>query len=206
MADLLDEWIASTERRTMPVSVCNRGDLVDHHRDLVAELAEAEKEATSITGNPEVRRLSEEIVAVEAEMEDFTKTFVLQAVGRQRWTDLLGEHRPTKAERAAGEDVSTKTFWPAAFASCAIDPKVSNAQATAIAEQLPAGEWNKIHVALLALNVAPLPHPKLAAATEIARASEPSSTSSDESASLAQRSSDGSGDPSPTTSTTTPDG
>lgn len=166
----VDDLIASAAPRTKPVRVCARGDLVDRHAALVAEMAAVTEAGTgSIAGNPEVEAIAARIVAVEEEQEASTLTIVLRSVSRRAWADTLAKNPPRPQDK--GLDHNPVSFPPAAVALCAAEPEISVDQATKLADTLPPGEWLKLWNAALALNLAETPHPKLAVASEIARPS-----------------------------------
>lgn len=198
----LDELIATASPRTQTVQVCARGDLVARHEELVEQLG-ATAGTGSLGGNSDAHRISEEIVAVEEAMDASTLSITLRSVSRKVWADLLAKHPPGREHK--GQDHNPETFPPAALAACAVEPPITVEQATKLADTLPTGEWNKLWLAMIGLNVVAMPHPKLAAATELLRANGRSSTTSADTDSLAAPSSAGSGEASPPTTTTTTD-
>lgn len=170
----IEALIASASPRTMQVPVCARGDLVDRHAALVQELAAVEGQGTgSIAGNPDIKRLAEAIVACEEEQEASTLTFTLKSVPRKAWADNLRLHPPRRGVDSL--DYNADTFPPAAVALCC--DQLTEDQAKRLDATLPQGEWDKLWNAVIHLNVVGTPHPKLGAATEIARANGNSSTS-----------------------------
>jgi hypothetical protein len=191
---VIADLIATAQPRTIEVQVCARGDLVDRHAALVAELAaaEAEVDTSSIGDVPEVQRIAGEIVAVEDEQEASTVTFVLQSVSRRVWADLLAAHPPRPQDK--GLDHNADTFPPAVVAACAKEPHVGEDEANQLADVLPVAEWTKLWLGAVGLNVTQTPHPKLKAATELARANGGSSTTRGPKGSRGRSSSVGSGD------------
>lgn len=169
----IEALLESAAPRTLQVTVCARGDLVDRHAQLVQELdAALSSSPGSLGGNPEVQRLSEAIVAVEEEQAESSLELTVKSVPRKAWADCLAQHPPRKdLDRL---DFNTATFPPAAVALCC--PAISVDQANRLNEKLPQGEWDKLWNAVIQLNVIGLPRPKLPAATEIARANGNSST------------------------------
>lgn len=192
--DVIARLIATAQPRTVEVRVCARGDLVDRHALLVAQLAEAERNvarSASVAGDPEVARIAGEIVALEAEQEASTVTFTLTSVSRRVWADLLAAHPPRPQDK--GLDHNEATFPPAVVAACSRSPKLTEERAIELGDALPPAEWSKLWLGAVGLNVTPTPHPKLRAATELVRASVESSTLQAGSASPDQSSSVGSG-------------
>lgn len=179
MTNPIDDLIATAKPRTAEVTVCGRGDLVASHRDLVNEMKDAVSEDTSLEGSDdEARRvIAEQIVAVEAEMETSRVTIQVRSIAG-RWADLLRDNPPTGDQRLLGYDNNPDTFQPAAIAACAIEPTISVEQARKMREVLDEGEWGHLYSVVQTLNRSRTPNPKLPAATELLRPSEPSSTTS----------------------------
>jgi hypothetical protein len=163
----VDALIASAAPAHVEVSVCGRGDLVDRHAELVVELAAATASSSgSLAGNKDVDRLLKAVAACEKEQEGSTLTFTLHSVSRTKWADCLAAHPPRRGVDRG--DHNPETFQPAAVALCC--DTVTEPQAAKLAEVLPLGEWDKLWGAVVQLNLVKLPHPKLRAATETARA------------------------------------
>ena len=193
--DVIADLIATAQPRTLEVSVCARGDLVDRHATLVQQLAAAESNVAkraSVAKDPEVARIAGEIVAVEAEQEASTVTVVLQSVSRRVWADLLAKCPPRPQDK--GLDHNPDTFPPAVVAACAKSPVISEEEANQLADALPVSEWSKLWLGAVGLNITSTPHPKLKAATELVRANGESSTTQEGTASPGRSSSAGSGD------------
>lgn len=189
--DPVARLIATAQPRTVEVQVCARGDLVDRHIQLVQELRDAERNlerTASVASDPEVQRISAEIRAVEEEQESSTVTFVLQSVTRRVWADLLAAHPPRPQDK--GLDHNPETFPQAVVAACSKTPTMTPEQANELSDVVPVAEWTKLWLAAVGLNVTPTPHPKLRAATEIARVNGASSTTSEPAASPGPSSSD----------------
>lgn len=175
MTKTVDDLIATAQPRTEKVQVCARGDLVDRHAELVAELGVAvdDPSARSLGEGltPEVERIHDEIQQVEAEMEEATVTFALRAIGSLAWQNLLRAHlpRPGRDHRLM---FNLATFPPAAVAACAVDPPVTVEQAQQMygTDEEPgvlhSAEWDKLWSAAYVLNETATPHPKLPAAIE----------------------------------------
>lgn len=192
--EVIARLIATAQPRTAEVRVCARGDLVDRHAALVAEMAEAERQverSASVASDPEIARIAGEIVAVEAEQEASTVTFTLTSVSRRVWADALAKHPPRPQDR--GLDHNADTFPPAAVAACSKSPKLTEDDATKLLDALPVAEWTKLWLGAVALNVTPTPHPKLRAATELVQANVESSTTPEDTESPDPSSSVGSG-------------
>lgn len=162
----IDDLLNTAQHRTIPVRVCARGDLVDRHAVLVAQLERVTVD--SLAPGDDARQIAVEIVAVEDEMEASTVTFIVASIPRRQWADLLAKHPPRKED--VGSDHNRATFPPAVVAACVVEPELTVEQATRLDETLPPGEWVKLWMAAVSLNTTENPHPKLVAASEIARA------------------------------------
>jgi len=172
----IDDLIATAQPRTEVVRICARGDLVARHAEAVARLREATALDDSLSGSEETVAAAGEVVSIEAEMEASTLPFTVESVSRQVWADLLKQHPPSAEERRAGHDHNPETFPIAAIAACVSDPKLSVEKSQELAGVLHAGEWNKLWVTVIGLNVTGTPNPKLAAATDLLQANAPSLT------------------------------
>lgn len=190
---VVDDLIATAQPRTEKVRICARGDLVEAWAEAATAAASAASEDQSLEGGPATIEATERVVAIEEEMDRASVEFTVSTVPREVWADLLAEHPPSKEQRRAGHDHDPKTFPVAALAACTAEPPVSLDQAQKLAKVLHAGEWNKLWVAILGLNVAAMPSPKLRAATDLLRANGRSSTTPPLEGSLEDGSSAGSG-------------
>ncbi len=168
----IDELNATAQPPTQQVRICARGDLVAAHAAAVEALSNAT--GSDSLADPVMLEAAKAVTAVEEEMEAATVTFTVSAISRRRWADLLAKHPPSKEQRRAGHDHDPDRFPVAAVAACVSE--MTEAQAQQLSDVLPAGEWNKLWVAALGLNITETPHPKLGAATELLRANGLSST------------------------------
>lgn len=191
----IDDLIATAQPRTEKVRICARGDLVARHQEAVVALSGTVSDDDSLAGNPATIEAAQLVKAIEDEMEEATVTFEIATVSRQKWADLLAKYPPSKEERRAGHDHDPKRFPVAAVATCVRSPEMTIQQAEKLADALATGEWNKLWIAVLGLNITGTPAPKLAAATDLLQANEPSSTTSAREESLEGGSLAGSGAP-----------
>lgn len=174
----IDDLIATAQPRTEEVQICARGDLVDAHRAAVEALHAAQQADDSLSGSAEVHEAAERVAAVEAEQEAATTTFVVSAVSRRKWADLVAEYPPSKEQRRAGHAWDPQRFAIGMVALCVVDPPLTLDQAERLADVLHIAEWNKLETAAVRLNLTETPHPKLRAATELLQANGQSSTTS----------------------------
>jgi len=203
----VDEIIAKAAPRTREVQVCLDPGLVTAHEQAVLDLQRAMDGDDGLVGSDAVRAAAERVAQIERQIDDATHTFVLRSVSRREWADLLAKYPPSAEHRRAGHDADPDRFPVAAVAACLVEPQLTEEQVRRLAESdaLTFGEWQKLWLAALALNVPPVPAPKLEAATELLRQSGPSSITSALEDSPDRGSLAGSGKPSPNTTTTTQD-
>ena len=185
----IDEIIAAAVPRTETVELCARQDLVEAHAAAVARLQDALEREDDLAGSIQ-NELLEAIAGIEDQQTEHTVTVQVRSVGASQWAELLRDHPPGRGDR--GMLWNPRTFPPAAVEACS---DLTAAQAAALFERFPAGEWSRLFVTVLSINEGALPHPLLPAATENRRANESSSTTPDPEGSLGERSSDGSGNP-----------
>lgn len=197
MTGSVDDLIASAQTRTLKVSVCARGDLVNRHAELVDELNTAIAASSDSLGNgnrSEIDRLHAEVDAVEAEQEESTTEFTLTSIGALSWSSLLRKH-PPPPEVKGQLAFNLASFPPAAVAACVVEPEMTEPQAARLYDVLPSGEWDKLFAAAFTLNEQGTPHPKLSAAIGNLLRSGQSSTTAAPTESLAKPSSDDSNAP-----------
>lgn len=152
--DDLDAWLEECKPRTVEVSVCGRGDLLEQHTAAEAALTQA--------GSPdEMRELAERVQAIEAEIQAATRTFRFRSVSTLEWTNLLAQHPPTKDQLKADPlaEFNPETFPPAAVAACSADG-ITIEQAQRLHRTLREGEWRKIWSAVLQVNLGAVDPPK----------------------------------------------
>lgn len=203
----VDEIIAKAAPRTREVQVCLDPGLITAHEAAVLDLQQAMAEDDGLVGSDAVRTAAERVEEVERQIDQATHTFVLRSVSRREWADLLAKYPPSAEQRRAGHDADPDRFPVAAVAACLVEPALSEQQVRKLAESdaMTFGEWQKLWLAALTLNVPPVPAPKLEAATALLRLSGRSSTTPDLEVSPDHGSLAGSGEQSQSTTTTTPD-
>lgn len=203
----VDAIIAEAAPRTREVQVCLNAGLVTAHEEAVQDLQKAMDDDDGLVGSDAVRAAAKRVQDIEKQLEAATYTFRLRAVSRKTWADLLAKYPPSAEHRRAGHDADPDRFPVAAVAACLVEPQLTEDQVRRLAESdaMTFGEWQKLWLAVMALNVPPVPAPKLRAATELLRLSGGSSTTSALEDSPDHGSLAGSGKPSPNTTTTPPD-
>ncbi len=166
-AQLLDQ----ATPRTVLVTVTTRGDLVDAHDILERQLAtQRQPNGGSLAGeaSPDLTEIAEQLVAIEAEMEECSATYSVRSLGHLPWTDLKRQYPPSRDEIRQGLDVDMAKFPNAAIAACCT-PAITIDQAEKLGHALPEGEWNKLWSAVLGVNMGVMDTPKSGAAAAILR-------------------------------------
>lgn len=177
--DLIERLIQTATARTIPVRVCARGDLVEQYAELSARAqAELPDDGTLADASPEAE-LAHRILEVEAEIEASHIEILVTSIPALDWTNLQVQHSPTKDQVAKGYDHNPLTFPAAVVAACAVKPTMTLDQAKRLQATLHTGEWNKLYLAVHALNNTQTPLPKLQGASERLRQNERSATPSD---------------------------
>jgi hypothetical protein len=171
-----DDLLSKVKPVTRSVTLCLAGDLVAEkertERALLA--ARLEDERTNEPNKaPDVARRVREL---EAQMEESTTEFVVQAVGRGVWEGLLDEHKPTDEEKEQGLTWGPG-FVTAAIAACVVEPMVMTVEQVAQLEQrLSTSQLTVLFNAAVAVNMGADRLPKSVAATATLAASEERST------------------------------
>lgn len=166
----VDDFLGEFEPPTVEVRVCPRADLLEQHRLLDRQLAEAStKSAGGSLAGDDTRTLADEVTALEERIEQATRTFKFRALSRRRWRSLLGAHPPLKQHKADGLDFNPETFPVAAIAACAVEPAMTDEQAEKVADAIPLGEFEKMWAAVLQVNLGASDTPKSVLATTIHR-------------------------------------
>lgn len=173
----VDDFLGEFEAPTVEVPVCPRADLLEEHRRLDRELAEAGKRGDigGLAGSG-TRQLAEQVRDLETQIEGATRTFRFRALSRRRWLALQAQHPPSKADKADGWGYNPETLPVAAIAACAVEPTMTEEQAGKLADLLPLGEFSRIWVAVNNLNLGANEAPKSVLATAILRTNGASST------------------------------
>jgi len=174
----IEEIIAKAAPRTVDVPVCLGGDLLTAHEQAAVELQQALDADDGLVGTDEVRAAAEKVTEIEEQLEEQTVTFRLRALSRKEWADLLAKFPPSVEQRRAGHDADPDLFPVAAIAASIVEPEMTEDEFRRLSESplLTFGDFQKLFLAVMRLNVPPTTAPKLAAATELLRLNGPSST------------------------------
>ncbi|MGW4406514.1 hypothetical protein ACWEJ6_20970 [Nonomuraea sp. NPDC004702] len=149
----IDDFLDGLKLPETEVPICLRGDLQarfeELERDLEAARRKPESDSLASSGS-EARRLAGEIEALRAEMQEHVRVFLLRALPRKEWSDLLKEHKPRKQDAPA--DFNRDTFPVAALAACSVKPRINEDQAGKIVDRITQGQWSSLWNAILELN------------------------------------------------------
>lgn len=147
VADFLEKFQAT---RTV-VTLQQRSDLLAEYTQVERDIQVSMRD--DLAGGAGVAALRERLHALEDEMRDAEFRVVLEALGSQRYTQLLALHPPTPDDRQQGLGFNHVTFPPALVAACAVDPVISPDEAEALCERLSDGQFTKLWNAALVVNI-----------------------------------------------------
>jgi hypothetical protein len=203
----LDTWIDDYEAVVTEAKVVQKASLIAEHSRLQQEWLTARAAAREVMHDRAAAAAETALRECEAKIQASELTFKFQGIGHQPWEKLKRKHPPTAAQRSDGLDVDLDTWAPEVVAACAIDPKVTLAQATKLMDVLPPGEFEKLFAAVGQANgeVAGAPKSVLAVLTERARENGGSPTTGLPEESPSDDSSGTLADPSPESSETNTD-
>lgn len=141
---------ARPARRT--VDLCLDGTVAARLEALQAEWRAALGYDAEHNVSPTAPALVEKMSALAVEAEAATVTFTVEALGAPAWRRLVAEHPPPDDD-LDGWRWNLETFPPAAVAASCVDPKMSEDQAAELAGRLSDGQWSKLWVAVMAVNL-----------------------------------------------------
>lgn len=213
----LDEFFAEAKPTIAIAKVCPRGDLLAQHD----ELSDALQKALAADGQQNKGHtapgVADQLKALEAEIEAAMRTFRFQSIGRFAWRQLkeahphLDDDGKPKADfdPATGQfvDFDVDTFPVAAIAASSLAPKITEEQATKLAESLNDAQFGELWKATVIANlgvVVDAPKSQLASAVRRLPRGDGSSTSWN-GESLPASETEGDAGPLSSPSTTTPD-
>lgn len=172
------ELIRSGQLPERSVPICLAGALTAQHEDLTRKLTHAERMGGgSLEGNPEARRLADEITALETAMAEHVIEIRLRALPRKRWASLIAAHPARKDDANNPVDpngYNADTFVAAALRECVVEPDLDDELWTIlIDERLSDGQYEVLTTAMWELNRAGVNVPFSRAASRIRQASAP---------------------------------
>lgn len=169
----IDDFLDGYELPVQEVAVVQRAGLIAEHARIEAEIA-GHHSTGSLGGPPS--ELLDRLRDLEAEIERSALVVRLRALGTRQWSDLLAEHPPKKDQAQLGAQWNPETWEPAAVAACAVEPTITDEQATRMRDAIPPGEWRALVLAVLELHGERVVPPKSLLLSALALASGDSST------------------------------
>jgi hypothetical protein len=169
-AEDIDEFLEGYRLPQDEVPICMRSDLQLQFEQLHRQLEAARRAPAgdSFAGGAaegDSRRIAEEIEALRQEMAGHVRVFVLQAVHRREWRDLLAAHPPRPKDAPA--DHNTETFPVAVLVACSVKPKLSEEKAGRLIDMITPGQWGALWNTILELHGSSNPVPFSALASDI---------------------------------------
>ena len=164
IADIL----ATAKPRETTVRLCLRGDLAAEFEALDAELTDKTVTGTWAADEPrvEAEALAARIDALRAEMEVDTVVFRFRSLPRLQWEALIDAH-PGRAGRE--EPFNLSTFPLALIAACAVDPAMTDAEASDLLDVLNEGQRDALFGACYTVNQEAVAVPFSVSASAVSR-------------------------------------
>ncbi len=132
--DEFEAWKKEATRHTAKAEVCLDRALVAEYEEAVDALEQATRGAM-LEGPAE--ELHNRVADLDKAIQDKTREFVFESIGRRAWRQLLAEHPPTNAPEDSKAGYNVETFVPAALAASCMKPGLNVAQAEWMAAELP---------------------------------------------------------------------
>ena len=175
------------QRATSTIRVRENLSLVAQWETLNVQLGKEREKPDSgmLVGNPEAKRLAEEITALEDLMQESTVIVTHEALSRKQWTELVAAH-PQREGVADDETwgVNVSTFVDAALRLVVTDAAYAKSGARAdrytdpawtASETLSNAQWNEFAFDLFRLNNTVTAGPTSRTASLVMRSSEKNS-------------------------------
>lgn len=168
-------------RKRTKIQVCFSPDLESEYRALEVDLEDAyeteQRQRDPETGVTRGRRLGEanlksrEIAQKMSDLvDDNPATFYdleFEQARRHDWLGLRTQHPPRDGVPADAGAFNSETFGPAAIRLCLVDPEPTDATMAYLDEVLSTGEWERLTMAVWALNEGARQAPKSRLASSI---------------------------------------
>lgn len=193
MALDIDEVIAGARLPERTLSLCLRGDLQAEWEDLDRKFQAAQENASdeTLAGNPEVRGIADRMEAIAAEMRAHEVVFLFRGLSKKAYSDLLAKHRAPEDETEGVVDgLYWATYTTALIATCAVDPKMTVAQAEKLSDAVTDRQWDDMFTTALAVNRSQVSVPFSLSASAIRASTAPNSKQPEPGASQEAGSSD----------------
>jgi hypothetical protein len=139
MSTTLNDLRAKFTVREKTVTLVADGALLAEHESLAEQLATAMAQTrTSLADGGDVHSLAERVTALEEQLAASTVTIRLRGIGRNAFRRLLTEHE------ADGQPFDKDTFPVALISACALDPKMTEAEARELGDILTDGQFDDV--------------------------------------------------------------
>lgn len=140
--------------RTVPILL--DPDLRLRYDELSAELPKAQaRDARVERGlgeSDEATKIEAELDELEEQIRESTVEFVVQALPRAEWRELLEAAPPTPADIEEGLDHDAESLFAPLLAACAVEPELSLSDAEAIYEEWSETEVTRLYVGCIRVN------------------------------------------------------
>lgn len=150
--------LAAAKLPTRTVQICLGGDLVAEHEQAERELEQAQRKPVDSLAGSGVSAIVERIESLEEQMREQSETFVLRALPRPKWRELLKEHPPRRGDdgevveddRSLG--INVETFYEALVRRSVASPELDDDDWTALFEALTDRQFGDLAMAAWLLN------------------------------------------------------
>ena len=140
----IEDILARAKPRVEVVSICLAGDLRAEHKRLVDELERVQEAAIGrkmTDSNGEATQLAERVQQVEADIGKAMQEFQFKGISEPELDALRDRFPPREGKR---ETWNTIAGAPALVAACAVEPKMTEAQADMLRKSLAQGDWDTL--------------------------------------------------------------
>lgn len=205
MSDDIESIISRFKPAQTSVPLCLDGELVAEYERLEVLLREAGP-ATSLADETSAEAIAQRMETMREQMLEARQWFIFRALPKKRWRGLKGV-LPTKQAGQSDDDAADEYHaWLCKLVSATcIDPVMTQEQADRLSEDLSDGQWGALAGGAWSVNSENQQLSFSAAASGLTRRSAGKSRRPDPSASPDPSSLAEPSEPSPSTSTTTPD-
>lgn len=143
----IEQWLDDARLAERRVPVCLRGDLWAEAERLDRALRDIEKDETDdrFVGNPEAKRLADQIETVRQQMKAATKDFVLRAIPTMEFTQLTANHPPRGgSDEDAASGFNRDTFFRELTRRCVVSPKFDDDKWNKLILRLSDRQWDEL--------------------------------------------------------------
>jgi hypothetical protein len=130
-----------------------RADLLARRADLLRDHERAIRADMSENRPPEAPGLVRQLSDIEDEIGASEFAFTFEALGGQDYRRLLADHPPRREDAQQQLGFNADTFPAALIAASAVDPEISNDDATHLVERLSDSQFSKLWNAALSVNI-----------------------------------------------------